>query len=290
MRPYSRASATRRSYSWRNRIGFGRGLLAALVPEQRHRDGPASVHRADDVVLGVRAPVEEHLVELAPAREHRGSAAPRRRAGPSGTSRNEMPRCLGRVGSVRASTKIQFAWGANEVQIFCPSITHSSPSSAARGRRARGRSPRPARRTPGTSVSSPERMRGRNRRFCSSVPHRSSVLPTILTLTVSLAARPAPPPAANSSTSTTCSSLLRPPPPYSVGQARPSSPCWWSVRRQRVDEPAGFVGRQRADARPVGGQVLGEEPADPVPERLGVGSGAEVHHGRITEKLTNPSS
>ena len=45
-----------------------RGFLAAFVTEQRHRDGPPSVHRADDVVLGDARAVEEHLVELAAAR------------------------------------------------------------------------------------------------------------------------------------------------------------------------------------------------------------------------------
>ena len=104
-----------------------------------------------------------------------------------GHSRNEMPRCLGAVGSVRASTKIQLARVANEVQIFCPSITQSSPSSTARVPRLARSEPAFGSEKPWHHVSSPERIRGRNRRFCSSVPHFSSVLPTIFTVTVSLA-------------------------------------------------------------------------------------------------------
>ena len=42
-----------------------------------------------------------------------------------------MPRFFGTSGSVRASTKIQFAVAANDVQIFWPSITHSFPSRTA---------------------------------------------------------------------------------------------------------------------------------------------------------------
>ena len=43
-----------------------------------------------------------------------------------------MPLCFGTSGSVRVSTKIQLARWPADVQIFCPSITHSSPSSRAR--------------------------------------------------------------------------------------------------------------------------------------------------------------
>ncbi len=47
-------------------------------------------------------------------------------------SRNEMPLCLGASRSVRASTKHQSLQWASDVHTFCPSITHSSPSSTAR--------------------------------------------------------------------------------------------------------------------------------------------------------------
>src|SRR5881628_2245207 len=70
-------------------------------------------------------------------------------------------------------------------------------------------------------------MRGRNRRRCSSVPHRNSVLPTILIPKLSCGAPVGTPARANSSASTTCSSLVRPPPPYSRGHATPRNPCSW---------------------------------------------------------------
>ena len=108
------------------------GGLAPLVAEQRHRHRPAAVHLADDVLLRRAGVGEEHLVELRLAGDHLDRAAPRRRAGPSGTSRNEMPLCFGASGSVRVSTKIQLARWPADVQIFWPLMTHSSPSSTAR--------------------------------------------------------------------------------------------------------------------------------------------------------------
>jgi hypothetical protein len=49
-----------------------------------------------------------------------------------GTRRNVMPLCFGADGFVRARTKIQLAVWADDVQIFWPLMTHSSPSSSAR--------------------------------------------------------------------------------------------------------------------------------------------------------------
>ena len=43
---------------------------AALVAEQGHRDGPAAVHLADDVLLRAAGVAEEHLVELGLAGDH----------------------------------------------------------------------------------------------------------------------------------------------------------------------------------------------------------------------------
>ena len=42
-----------------------------------------------------------------------------------------MPLCLGASGSVRTRQNIMSAVRAPEVQIFCPLMTHSSPSSSA---------------------------------------------------------------------------------------------------------------------------------------------------------------
>src|SRR5581483_11598741 len=48
----------------------GRGSFAALVAEQRHRDGPTAVDLTDDVVLRAARVGEEHFVELRVARDH----------------------------------------------------------------------------------------------------------------------------------------------------------------------------------------------------------------------------
>ncbi len=121
-------------------------------------------------------------------------------------------------------------------------MTHSSPSSVARVPRAARSDPAFGSEKPWHHVSSPDRIRGRNRRFCSSVPHFKSVLPTIFTVTVSLGGPSGTIARAHSSTSTTCSSLDIPPPPYSVGHARPSSPWSYNVRRHPATNSAASSG------------------------------------------------
>ena len=230
-----------------------RGFLAAFVTEQRHRDRPPAVHRADDVVLGDARPVEEHLVELAPAGEHPDRSHLDAGRCPSGTTGT---RCRGAWGrSDRCAPARRSSWRGSRT-----TSRSSARRSPTRRRRAwhacsgsRGRSPRSARRTPGTRCPPPRGCAGRNRRFCSSVPHFRSVLPTIFTVTVSLAGPSGTIARAHSSTSTTCSSLLMPPPPYSVGQARPSSPCSCRVRRQRVTNSAA----SSAGSAPIPGQSAG---------------------------------
>ena len=78
--------------------------------------------------------VEEHLVELGRA----GELHDRADLDPGLVHRHEQVRealVLRREpGSVRASTKHQSAQCASDVHTFCPVITHSSPSSSARGR------------------------------------------------------------------------------------------------------------------------------------------------------------
>ncbi len=49
-----------------------------------------------------------------------------------GTIIIEMPLCLGASGSVRTATQLWLAVCAPVFQIFCPLMTHSSPSRAAR--------------------------------------------------------------------------------------------------------------------------------------------------------------
>ena len=83
----------------------------------------------------------------------------------SGQSRNEMPRWPRALGSVRASRKIQLARCATEVHTFCPSITQSAPSSAALVDSDARSEPAPGSEKPWHHRSSPDRMRGRNRRL-----------------------------------------------------------------------------------------------------------------------------
>ena len=201
---------------------------------------------------GMRAPVKNtSLNSLPPVSIRMGRTST---PGVSiGHNRNVMPRCLATVGSVRASTKIQLALVANDVQIFCPSITHSSPSSTARVVSPARSEPAFGSENPWHHESSPERIRGRNARFCSSVPHFNSVLPTIFTVTVSLAGPSGTIARAHSSTSTTCSSLLMPPPPYSTGQASPRRPSANSVARHDVTNSAA----SSAGSAPIPGQSAG---------------------------------
>ena len=135
-----------------------------------------------------------------------------------GTSSIVIPRCRGAPGSLRTSMKIQFAVRASDVQIFWPSITHVSPSSRARVRSPARSDPAPGSEKPWHQRSSPLTMRGRNRRFCSSVPWRSSRLPIILIENTSFLPLAGTPALANSSARTTCCSRVRPAPPYSRGQ------------------------------------------------------------------------
>ncbi len=51
-----------------------------------------------------------------------------------GTIIIEMPLCFGASGSVRTATQLWVATCAIVFHIFCPLITHSSPSSTARVR------------------------------------------------------------------------------------------------------------------------------------------------------------
>ena len=51
-----------------------------------------------------------------------------------GTSRKLRPRWRSEAGSVRATTKHQWATWASDVQIFWPLMTHWSPSRTARVR------------------------------------------------------------------------------------------------------------------------------------------------------------
>ena len=78
--------------------------------------------------------------------------------------------CRSEPGSVRQTAKHQSDWWASDVHTFCPVITHSSPSSAARVCTLARSLPAPGSEYPWHQSSWPAVMGGRNRAFCSSVP------------------------------------------------------------------------------------------------------------------------
>ena len=150
---------------------------AALEAEQRpsRRASPSPTSPTTRSALGARV-VEEHLVELAAA----GDLHDRAHLDARLVHRHEQEReaLVPRPtpGSVRATTKHQCDTCASDVHTFWPLITHSSPSSTRPGlRRWRGRSPRWARCSPGTSARRRGGSPGRNRSCCSGVPYAMSV-------------------------------------------------------------------------------------------------------------------
>ncbi len=81
---------------------------------------------------------------------------------------------------------MRLASTARDVQSFWPLTTQWSPSSTARVDSDARSEPDPGSEKPWHHLSSPLRIRGRKWRFCSSVPQRSSVPPSILMPNVSL--------------------------------------------------------------------------------------------------------
>jgi hypothetical protein len=61
----------------------------------------------------------------------------------------------------------------SEIHIFCPVILHAPSESSARVRMAEGSEPASGSVSAKQPSASPEQRRGSQRRFCSSVPHRS---------------------------------------------------------------------------------------------------------------------
>ena len=84
--------------------------------------------------------------------------------------KNEMPSCFFTLPSVRASTKIQSAYWAKVVQVFCPLMTQPSPSRSALVRSPARSEPAPGSEKPWHHQSRKSRMRGRKRAFCAGVP------------------------------------------------------------------------------------------------------------------------
>ena len=188
-----------------------------------------------------------------------------------------MPLCLGASGSVRVSTKIQLAVSAADVQIFCPLITHSSPSSTARVPRLARSEPEPGSEYPWHQRSWPERMRGRKWLFWRSVPQCSRVLPTILIPNPSWGPPVGTPALQNSSATTTISSGDSPPPPYCWGHDGASSPFSYSVVRHCSVKLATASVIQGHQALPAGWEVLAEKGANLVPVVLDLRWVARIH-------------
>ena len=92
--------------------------------------------------------------------------------------KNEMPRCLGASGSLRARQKIQSACCAPEVQIFWPLMMKSSPSRTARVCNEARSEPEPGSLKPWHQVISALRIAGRKNSLCSAEPYMMIVGPT----------------------------------------------------------------------------------------------------------------
>ena len=101
-----------------------------------------------------------------------------------GTIRSDSPWCREDPGSVRHSTYSQSADAPNVIQIFCPSMTHSSPptspspfTSLAWVRTEARSDPASGSLKPCPQNSSAAKIFGRNLAFCSGVPNISNVGP-----------------------------------------------------------------------------------------------------------------
>ena len=93
-----------------------------------------------------------------------------------------MPSCFLAEESVRQRQKIQSAYWASVVQVFWPLMTQLSPSRLAVVRREARSDPAPGSEKPWHHQSSRLAMRGRKRRFCSSLANWAITGPTMLTL------------------------------------------------------------------------------------------------------------
>ena len=100
-------------------------------------------------------------------------------------SRKEMPCCFFAAGSVRTRQKIQSAYWANVVQVFCPLTTYSSPSRTAEVFSEARSLPASGSENPWHHQMSRFAVGGRNRFFCSSLPKVAITGPTIAALNAS---------------------------------------------------------------------------------------------------------
>ena len=171
--------------------GTGSGSVAASSPALHAQQALATAQPSSTspttFSARVRAPSKNTSLNSQLARSSCGSGRTSTPGWSSGTSRKEMPRCLGASGSVRASTKIQFAVvGAGGPDLLA--VDHPLVAVAHRARLQRGRGPsrRPARSSPGTRCP---RRRGCGAGSGASAPPCPSAAacsPSIFTPKVSL--------------------------------------------------------------------------------------------------------
>ena len=150
----------------------------------------------------------------------------------AGTISSDSPLCRCASGSVRHSTYSQSAYMPNDIQVFWPSSTHSSPSRRARVRSDARSDPASGSLKPWPQNSRPAVIRGRNRRFCSSC--RTSAGWARTGPTRDTPARYGACARASSSFRTTSWYVGAPRPPYSAGQVRPSQPAAASCSSHRT--------------------------------------------------------
>ena len=94
-------------------------------------------------------------------------------------SRNEMPSCFFAAGSVRTRQKIQSAYCASVVQVFCPLTTYLSPLRSARVRSEARSEPEPGSEKPWHQQMSRLAVFGRKCCFCASLPNCAITGPTM---------------------------------------------------------------------------------------------------------------
>src|ERR1700729_1895414 len=195
----------------------------------------------------------------------------------SAQSRRVRPRFPGRAGDVRASRKIQLASRALDVQTFWPSMCQAPFSRHAWVRSAPRSDPAPGSENPWHQRSAPDSTRGRKRRFCSSVPIASSVLPIIFTLKLSVLQPVGAPAWAVSLEEHALLELAQPAPAVLSRPGHADQPVLVQQRTPSISERTHLIGGQRADPGPARRQRSGQEGAHLAPERLGLSRGGQVH-------------
>ena len=150
---------------------------------------------------------------------------------------------------VRAISSIRSECSAREVKTFWPLMRHAPlPSCSARVEIALVSEPAVGSVTPNAcSRTSPEAIRGSQRRFCSSEPCRSSVPMTYI---CAWQAAALPPERLTSSSTTLAWPMPSPPPPYSSGISAASQPPAVSAATNSCGYASGSRPRQYSTPKP----------------------------------------